>query len=104
MSEQDTQKTIQVEVVLAMPERQELVSLEMTVGSTLAEALDQSALADSFEGFEVDLNRVGIFGQKASPDQILRDGDRVEIYRPLIADPKEVRRQRAIKQAGTKLS
>ena len=104
MSEQDTQKTIQVEVVLAMPERQELVSLEMTVGSTLAEAVDQSALADSFEGFEVDLTRVGIFGQKASPDQILRDGDRVEVYRPLIADPKEGRRQRAIKQAETKLS
>ncbi len=54
-----------------------------------------------FDGFEVDLANVGIFGNKVSPEQVLRDGDRVEIYRPLLADPKEVRRQRALDQSKT---
>jgi len=84
-----------------MPERQELVSLEVNAGTTLADAISLSGLPEKFDGFEVDLRRVGIFGQKASPDQVLREGDRVEIYRPLIADPKEVRRQRALKQSET---
>ncbi len=82
-----------------MPGRQELVSLQLTTGSTLADAIALSGLPDRFEGFELDPARVGIFGQKAKLEQVLRDGDRVEIYRPLIADPKEARRQRAVKQA-----
>jgi len=93
------QQRIVVEVVLAFPERQELVSLELPAGSTVADAIDQSGLAGMFENFEPDLNKVGIFGHKVPMDQLLRNGDRVEIYRPLIADPKEVRRQRALKQA-----
>lgn len=84
-----------------MPDRQELVSLEVQEGTTLAEAIDLSHVVEKFEGFEPDLDRVGIFGQKASPDQVLRQGDRVEIYRPLLADPKEVRRQRALEQSKT---
>jgi len=90
---------IRVEVVLAMPDRQELVSLEVEEGTTLAMAISLSGVAEKFEGFEPDLDRVGIFGQKANPDRILCPGDRVEIYRPLLADPKEVRRQRALEQA-----
>jgi putative ubiquitin-RnfH superfamily antitoxin RatB of RatAB toxin-antitoxin module len=93
------QHKIRVEVVLAMPQRQEIVPLEVDPGTSLADAIEQSGLARMFEGFELDLTSVGIFGHKAKPDHVLRDGDRVEIYRPLIADPKEVRRQRAIKQA-----
>jgi len=96
---QGNQQTIQVEVVLAMPERQELIALEVSSGSTLADAIAQSGVTEMFEGFELDTAKVGIFGLKASPDQVLREGDRVEIYRPLIADPKESRRQRAVKQA-----
>ena len=101
MTGQDAQKCIRVEVVLAMPARQELVVLEVPAGTTLAEAIALSGLPKMFEGFELDLTKVGIFGQKASPEQVLFEGDRVEIYRPLIADPKEVRRQRAITQAKT---
>jgi putative ubiquitin-RnfH superfamily antitoxin RatB of RatAB toxin-antitoxin module len=97
-SESDPQ-SIRVEVVLAMPERQELVSLAVTSGSTLADAINQSGVVEMFEGFELDPARVGIFGHKASLDQVLREGDRVEIYRPLIADPKEVRRQRALQES-----
>ena len=93
------QQNIQIEVVLAMPGRQELVSLEVVEGTTLAEAIALSGLPEMFEGFELDLAKVGIFGHKASPDQVLASGDRVEIYRSLIADPKEVRRQRALTQA-----
>ena len=85
--------------MLAMPERQELVALEVASGSTLADAIAQSGLPEMFDGFELDPAKVGIFGQKASLEQVLRDGDRVEIYRPLIADPKEARRQRALIQA-----
>jgi putative ubiquitin-RnfH superfamily antitoxin RatB of RatAB toxin-antitoxin module len=101
MTQTAGRSTIRVEVVLAMPARQELVALEVAAGTTLAEAIVQSAVTDRFEGFEVDLTKVGIFGQKAEPDRVLREGDRVEIYRPLIADPKEKRRQRALEQSGS---
>ena len=101
MTAKNDQQHIQVEVVLAMADRQELVVLEVTVGTTLAEAITQSGLPEMFEGFELNLKNVGVFGRKASPEQVLQAGDRVEIYRPLIADPKEVRRQRALKQAKT---
>ena len=101
MTGQGNQQTIHVEVVLAMPERQELIALEVISGSTLADAIAQSGVIEMFEGFELDTAKVGIFGLKASQDQVLREGDRVEFYRPLIADPKESRRQRAVKQAKT---
>ena len=101
MTGQGNQQTIHVEVVLAMPERQELIALEVKSGSTLADAIAQSGVIEMFEGFELDVTKIGIFGLKASQDQVLREGDRVEIYRPLIADPKESRRQRAVKQAKT---
>ena len=103
MSTPNEQSVIHVEVVLAMPERQELRSIEISAGSTVAEAIIISGLPDLFEGFELDLDKVGIFGQKVSADQLLREGDRIEIYRPLIADPKEVRRQRALNQAEANL-
>ncbi len=92
-------KNISVEVVFALPERQELVSLKLAQGSTVADAIERSGLAKCFDDFEVDPSRVGIFSRKVAPEQVLRDGDRVEIYRPLLADPKEVRRQRALLQA-----
>lgn len=93
------QKDIHIEVVLAMPERQELTALKVLEGTTLAEAITLSGISERFDSFEPDLSKVGIWGKKTSSGQILREGDRVEIYRPLIADPKEVRRQRALKQA-----
>ena len=99
MNKQVDQEVIRVEVVLAMPERQELVALEVPAGTTVAELIALSGLPEMFEGFELDLTKVGVFGQIARPDQVLRDADRVEIYRSLIADPKEVRRQRALQQA-----
>jgi len=93
---------VRVEVVYATPDRQELVSLELKAGSTVADAIERSGLAESFAGFEVDSPVVGIFSRKVELDRVLCDGDRVEIYRPLLADPKEVRRQRALLQAKNK--
>ena len=93
-------KKMHIEVVLAMPEKQALVALDLVAGSTIADAIERSGIAGMFEDFDLATARVGIFGQKATLRQELRDGDRVEIYRPLIADPKEVRRQRALEQAG----
>ena len=88
-----------IEVVLAMPEKQELVALDLAVGATVADAIEQSGIVAMFKDFELDTSKVGIFGQKVEQTQELRDGDRVEIYRPLLVDPKEIRRQRALKQA-----
>jgi putative ubiquitin-RnfH superfamily antitoxin RatB of RatAB toxin-antitoxin module len=90
--------TIRVEVVLAMTERQVLVELSVAPGSTVADAITQSGIQEKFQGFQIDLGMVGVFGQKTPPEQVLREGDRVEIYRPLLADPKESRRQRAARQ------
>jgi len=101
MSKTEQQLQIQVEVVLATPERQQLVAIQVSVGSTVADAIEQSMVLQAFEGFELDPAKVGIFGRKASMTDVLRAGDRVEIYRPLIVDPKESRRQRALKQAQT---
>ena len=88
-------KLIDVEVAYAKPEHQEIVALKMPEGSTVEQAILASNLLNRFpEIDEADL-KAGIFGCVCRLDQPLRQGDRVEIYRPLIHDPKEARRQRA---------
>ena len=88
-----------VKVVLAMPQKQVIKDIELGKGATVRDAIEQSGIADAFTDLVVDPKMVGIFGARVSMDQELQNGDRVEIYRPLVADPKEVRRQRAIRQA-----
>jgi putative ubiquitin-RnfH superfamily antitoxin RatB of RatAB toxin-antitoxin module len=88
-------ETINVEVVHARPDKQALLSVQVPAGTTVAEAIELSGIRQEFPDLEVDPGRLGIFSQKARPGDVLRDGDRVEIYRPLIADPKEARRRRA---------
>lgn len=90
---------ISVKIVYALPAKQYIKELTLNTGATVQEAIDLSALTNELEGLVVDPKMVGIFGNKVPVTQVLQDGDRVEIYRPLIADPKEVRRQRAIRQA-----
>ncbi len=87
--------SIAVEVIYALPERQELVLLHLPMGSTLRQAVEASGLLQKFPEIDLARNKVGTFGKLGKPDMLLRDRDRVEIYRPLLADPKEVRRQRA---------
>lgn len=87
---------INVEVAYALPEQQILLSLEVEEGTTAREAVERSGLLQQFPDVELGgLNKIGVFGKLVKADQVLRPGDRVEVYRPLIADPKEVRRQRA---------
>jgi putative ubiquitin-RnfH superfamily antitoxin RatB of RatAB toxin-antitoxin module len=86
---------LNVEVAYGLPEKQAVLRVELPAGSTVAEAIERSGLRALFPGLVVDPAAVGIFGRKVGMEQVLRAGDRVEIYRPLIADPKEVRRQRA---------
>jgi len=87
--------SINVEVVYALPQRQEIIRLRLPAGSTIQQAVAASGLLQSHPEIEVAGAKLGIFGKLSKPDTALRDLDRVEIYRPLIADPKEVRKQRA---------
>ncbi len=87
---------IHVEVCYALRDRQDVVQLRLPVGSTVQRAVEASGLLQKHP--EIDLartNKLGVFAKLVKADTVLRDKDRVEIYRPLIADPKEVRRKRA---------
>ncbi|MEP0202243.1 MAG: RnfH family protein [Halioglobus sp.] len=87
--------TIKVEVAYALPDKQSLLALDVPAGTTAMQAAGQSALAQQYDELIVADAKLGIFGKVVAPTQVLREGDRVEIYRPLIADPKEVRKARA---------
>lgn len=87
---------LHVEVAYAEPHDQRIVPLKVKPGTTALEAARQSRLPEHFPNLELDEStRLGVFGQIVASSQVLEEGDRVEIYRPLIADPKEVRKQRA---------
>jgi putative ubiquitin-RnfH superfamily antitoxin RatB of RatAB toxin-antitoxin module len=87
--------TIHVEVAYALRERQALVAVEIEEGATIEEAVQRSGILKTFPEIDLQRAKVGIFGRPVALDERMRDGDRVEIYRPLIADPKEVRRRKA---------
>jgi len=85
-----------VEVVFARPERQTVRRVSLPAGSTVEDAVAASGLAREFE--KLDSGHIGIYGNSVAAGTILRDGDRVEIYRPLRIDPKDLRRARAAKK------
>lgn len=87
--------SINVEVAYATPEKQVIRAVNVDTGTTLGAAIVQSGIMLDFPDLELEDAKVGIFGKAASMTTPLSEGDRVEIYRPLIADPKEIRRQRA---------
>lgn len=84
-----------VEVAYAEPETQVIIPLRVPEGTTIEQAIVQSGVLDDFPDIDLAVNKVGIFGKLSKLDKPLRERDRVEIYRKLIADPKEVRKQRA---------
>ncbi|MFM7123496.1 MAG: RnfH family protein [Fluviibacter sp.] len=87
---------MKIEVCYALADRQELITLDLPEGSTALQAVEASGLLQKYPEIEPGgLNKLGVFGKLVKADAVLRDRDRVEIYRPLIADPKEVRRQKA---------
>lgn len=84
-----------VEVAYALENKQTLLSLEVEQGTTLEQAVVQSGILSDYPQIDLSKDKVGIFSKFAKLDTVLREKDRVEIYRPLIADPKAVRKQRA---------
>jgi len=91
----ESAEKILVEVAYARPEEQVIIPVEVAVGATLEAAIRRSGILERFPEIDLGVNKVGIFGKLGKLDAELRSGDRVEIYRALIADPKEVRKQRA---------
>ena len=93
---------INVEVAFALPEEQALVSVLVEEGASPAEALAQSGLLDRFANESLEAKQFGVWGRPVGRDYRLKDGDRVEVYRPLQRDPRDARR--ALAQAGLTMS
>ena len=86
---------LNIEVVYADPDTQVLLTLNVPRDTTVADALDACGIAERFPEFDFKKATVGIWGQPVRRSQVLQDGDRIEVYRPLAMDPREARRQRA---------
>jgi hypothetical protein len=93
-------KSLRIEVVYALPAEQVLLALDVADGTTVGQAIERSGIAIRFPEIMAVPPRVGVFGRRARLDALVRDGDRIEIYRPLIADPKELRRAKAKLRKG----
>ena len=88
-------ETIEVEVAYAVPERQLIVKVEVPAGTTAIEAARLSGIEEQFPEIDLGKNRMGVFGKLCKADRPLNAGDRVEIYRPLLVDPRAARRELA---------
>lgn len=89
---------VRVEVVYALRDEQVLLTLEVEEGTTVRQAVERSGILQRFPEIDLARARAGIFGQVVGLDAPLHDGDRVEIYRPLVADPRDARRTRATRR------
>jgi putative ubiquitin-RnfH superfamily antitoxin RatB of RatAB toxin-antitoxin module len=93
---------ISVEVVYALPDKQYLRAVTLEEGATVEQAIKASGLLSLRKDIDLNSNKVGIYSRPVKLGDAVQDGDRIEIYRPLIADPKELRRQRAERSAEKK--
>jgi putative ubiquitin-RnfH superfamily antitoxin RatB of RatAB toxin-antitoxin module len=93
------QPTIEVEIVYALPDEQFTQTLRVPAGATVGQAIKQSGLVVRYPEISPACAVVGIFGRRAEASSVLHEFDRIEIYRPLIADPKQSRRARAGRSA-----
>lgn len=91
------QEHFAVEVIYALPTQQKRIQVKVAPGTTCIEAVKQSEMINFFPDIDLDSVKLGIFSRLVKHDEVLVPGQRVEIYRPLIADPKDVRRKRAEK-------
>ncbi len=91
----DQNNHINIEVAYALPDEQVILSLEVPDDCTVEEAIKRSSILESYPQINLETDKVGIFGKMCKLNATLRDKDRIEIYRKLIADPKESRRQKA---------
>ncbi len=95
--------TIHVEVAYALSNRQQIIALDVPEGTLAFDAAMQSGIVKSFPEIDLEATKMGLFGKAIKPKtQVLQAGDRVEIYRPLIADPKASRKARADKSKSKK--
>lgn len=86
---------LQIEVAYALPDEQLILEVEVPTDSTVEEAIKRSGILERYPQIDLGSDKVGIFGKMCKLNASLNDRDRIEIYRPLIADPKESRRQKA---------
>lgn len=93
-------ETVRVEVCYALPDTVFRREFGLPAGATLRDALEASGLLDVHPNIDLSTVRTGIYGKARPLDTVLRANDRVEVYRPLIADPKESRRRRAVKKGA----
>lgn len=91
---------MKIEVVFAKPHEQKIIELELVDGSTVEDAVRASGLCAKYPEIKIGETPVGIYAERVQYETVLRDGDRVEIYRPLEVDPMEARRLRASAQAS----
>jgi len=93
----ETETKISVEVVYGTSKEQSLLLIKADAGLTVEQVIELSGMKSSFKEIDLSVNKVGIWNRTAKLTDLVQDLDRIEIYRPLIADPKEVRRRRAEK-------
>ena len=93
---------MKIEVAYALPDEQVIIPLQVEAETSVQQAILLSGIQEKFPEIDIDVNKIGIFGKICKLDTPLKEQDRVEIYRPLIADPKESRRKRAEKKETTK--
>jgi uncharacterized protein len=91
---------LKVSVAIALAERQEVVGLDLPGEPTVADAVSAAALGERFASLDLSACRYGLWGREVAAGMKLREGDRVEVLRPLLADPKESRRQRVARERG----
>jgi putative ubiquitin-RnfH superfamily antitoxin RatB of RatAB toxin-antitoxin module len=94
-------RMLKIQVCYALPEDSFIAELSLPEGATLAQAVRESGVLQRFPSIDLDTQKLGIFGKIRPPDTLLREGDRVEMYRPLQADPMETRRRRAKHRAAS---
>jgi putative ubiquitin-RnfH superfamily antitoxin RatB of RatAB toxin-antitoxin module len=86
---------ILIEVAYALSKKQLIIPIKVKDGTTAKEAIQVSGIIKKFPEIDLNINQIGIFGKLTQLDHVMRERDRIEIYRPLVADPKQIRRQRA---------
>ncbi len=91
----DSEQRIRVQVAYALPQRQWLVPLDVAAGTNAAAAIEASGLAARVPGFSACEHTLAVYSRTVAPSYVLQAGDRLEILRPLLADPKQGRRERA---------
>ncbi|WP_256383184.1 RnfH family protein [Photobacterium toruni] len=89
------QPLIHVEVVFALPNEQRVLKLAVVAATPIQAIIEQSGILTMYPEIDLNINKVGIYSRNVKLDATARDGDRIEIYRPLVADPREIRRKRA---------